>query len=233
MTAIRTNKRKKNYVSYLRVSTHKQSRKHGIDAQRNAVETYLNGGQWTIVKEFVEIASGGKADRVLLDEAIEYCIKNNATLVVAKLDRLSRDIEHTAKLIKLRRSGKFDFVCVDCPTASDMELNLRAVIAEEERQKIRERVKEGLEQAKKKGVKLGASNPKVRRALKNARRERSSSADDFASAVYTKIEKLLKKDWSLYEIVSHLNHLGIKTRRGGQWQINQLQRVLDRVGYKR
>jgi DNA invertase Pin-like site-specific DNA recombinase len=101
------------WISYLRVSTDRQGKSGlGIEAQRNTVAEYLNGGSWSLVKEFVEVESGKRADRPMLAEAIKACRVYCAKLVIAKLDRLSRDAHF---LLGLEKAG-VDFVCADMPT---------------------------------------------------------------------------------------------------------------------
>ncbi len=151
------------FVSYLRVSTDKQGeRGHGLDAQRKAVAEYLNGGEWELLGEFVEIESGKRGDRPKLAEALATCKKHRARLVIAKLDRLSRNVAFIATLM----DGKTDFVCCDFPTANRLTLHILAAVAEHEREMIAKRTKDGLAAAKAKGVVLG--NPDSPRPTKPA-----------------------------------------------------------------
>src|SRR5215211_718028 len=118
------------YVSYLRVSTDRQGRSGlGIEAQRKAVEDFLNGGRWTLLREFVEVESGKNAERPMLAEALRACKLYGATLVIAKLDRLSRDAHF---LLGLEKAG-VDFVCADMPTANRLTVGIMAMVADEER----------------------------------------------------------------------------------------------------
>ena len=140
------------WISYLRVSTARQGKSGlGIEAQRNAVAEYLNGGNWSLVKEFVEVESGELADRPKLAEAIKACRVYGAKLVIAKLDRLSRDAHF---LLGLEKAG-VDFVCADMPNANQLTVHIMAIIAQEERQMISKRTKAALAAAKKRGTKLG------------------------------------------------------------------------------
>ena len=133
------------FVSYLRVSTARQGKSGlGIEAQRKAVEDYLNGGNWQLVKEFVEVESGKKADRPQLEKAFQFCRLIGAKLVIAKLDRLSRDAHF---LLGLEKAG-VDFVAVDSPHANRLTVGIMALMAEDEGRKISERTKAALQAAK-------------------------------------------------------------------------------------
>src|SRR5215467_6708163 len=140
------------WVSYLRVSTDRQGKSGlGIEAQRNAVSEYLNGGNWSLVKEFVEVESGKNTDRPKLAEAIKACRVYGAKLVIAKLDRLSRDAHF---LLGLEQAG-VDFVCADMPNANRLTVGIMAMVADEERRMISKRTKDALAAAKRRGTKLG------------------------------------------------------------------------------
>src|SRR6478672_8687622 len=140
------------WISYLRVSTTRQGQSGlGIEAQRAAVNVFLNGGQWTLLKEFVEVESGAKSDRPQLNEALRMCRLYGAKLVIAKLDRLSRDAHF---LLGLDKAG-VDFLAADMPNANRLTVGILALVAEQERRMISERVKAALAQAKKRGVVLG------------------------------------------------------------------------------
>ena len=140
------------FVSYLRVSTARQGRSGlGLEAQRQAVEDFLNGGNWQLVKEFVEVESGKNADRPQLAKAFQLCRLIGAKLVIAKLDRLSRDAHF---LLGLEKAG-VDFVAADMPQANRLTIGIMAVMAQHEREMISERTKAALAAAKRRGVKLG------------------------------------------------------------------------------
>src|SRR3982751_4388726 len=140
------------YVSYLRVSTDRQGRSGlGLEAQRRAVEDFLNGGRWELIDEFVEVESGKREDRPKLAEALALCRLHNATLVIAKLDRLSRD---AAFLLGLQKAG-VRFVAADMPEANELVVGIMAVVAQAERKMISARTKAALTAAKARGVRLG------------------------------------------------------------------------------
>jgi DNA invertase Pin-like site-specific DNA recombinase len=129
------------FVSYLRVSTAKQGQSGlGLDAQRNAVTEFLNGGRWSLIAEYVEIESGANDERPKLAKALARCRLHNATLVIAKLDRLSRD---AAFLLGLQKAG-VRFVAADMPEANEMVVGIMAVVAQAERKMISARTKAAL-----------------------------------------------------------------------------------------
>ena len=141
------------FVSYLRVSTKRQGESGlGLEAQRKAVSDFLNGGNWKLVEELVEVESG-KHDhnRPALHKALEACKVYGATLVIAKLDRLSRDAHF---LLGLQKAG-VKFVAADMPEANEMVVGIMALVAQAERRMISERTKAALQAAKARGVKLG------------------------------------------------------------------------------
>src|SRR5215831_11576551 len=174
------------WVSYLRVSTDKQGKSGlGIEAQRNAVAEYLNGGNWSLVKEFVEVESGKHSDRPKLAEAVKACRVYGAKLVIAKLDRLSRDAHF---LLGLEKAG-VDFVAADMPNANRLSVGIMAMVAEEERRMISKRTKDALAAAKRRGTKLGGDRgvrptAKVRKLAAEALRARAAAkAADIAPVI--------------------------------------------------
>ena len=137
------------FVAYFRVSTDRQGKSGlGLDAQREAVMSYLNGGSWTLVSEFTEVESGKRSDnRPQLAAAIAACKRQKAKLVIAKLDRLSRNLAFIAALME---SG-VEFVAADMPHANRLTVHILAAVAEHERQMISERTRAALQAAKKRG----------------------------------------------------------------------------------
>src|SRR5918998_5480233 len=145
------------FVSYLPVSTARQGKSGlGLEAQRKAVADYLNGGDWKLVAEVVEVESGKNTDRPKLAEALRLCRVHSATLVIAKLDRLSRDAHF---LLGLEKAG-VDFVAADMPHANRLTVGIMAMVADEERRMISRRTKDALAAAKGRGVTLGGIRPK-------------------------------------------------------------------------
>src|ERR1700676_2706529 len=140
------------WISYLRVSTDRQGKSGlGLEAQRTSVTDFLNGGQWKLIKEFVEVESGKRADRPQLEAALAACRLHGAKLVIAKLDRLSRDAHF---LLGLDKAG-VDFVAADMPNANRLTVGIMAMVAEEERRMISVRTKAAPQDAKTRGTKLG------------------------------------------------------------------------------
>ena len=132
------------FVAYYRVSTQKQGRSGlGLEAQRHAVAEFLNGGDWKIVGEFTEVETGKRSDRPELARALAMCRLHGAKLVIAKLDRLSRNAHF---LLGLKESGA-DFVAADMPNANQLTVGIMAVVAEDEAKRISERTKVALQAA--------------------------------------------------------------------------------------
>src|SRR5256714_3172179 len=147
------------FVAYFRVSTDRQGKSGlGLEAQRKSVLDYLDGGRWSLVAEFTEIESGKHNDRPELATALATCKKQKAKLVIAKLDRLSRNLAFIAALMD---SG-VEFIAVDNPHANKLTVHILAAVAEHEREMISERTKAALQAAKARGVKLG--NPRLNEA---------------------------------------------------------------------
>jgi DNA invertase Pin-like site-specific DNA recombinase len=124
----------------------------GLAAQRKTVEDYLNGDDWNLIEELVEIERGKSNQRPKLMEAIDLCKASGATLVVAKIDRLTRD---AAFLLSLKDGG-IDFIAADMPEANRMTIGIMALVAEQEWEAISKRIKDALAAAKARGVQLGA-----------------------------------------------------------------------------
>ena len=149
------------FIGYLRVSTEKQGQSGlGLDAQRKAIEDYLNGGKWELLAEYVEIESGKRSDRPELAKALAHSKATGATLVIAKLDRLSRNVAFISNLME---SG-VEFVAADMPMANRLTVHVLAAVAEHEREMISQRTSAALAAAKARGAKLG--NPNGARALR-------------------------------------------------------------------
>jgi DNA invertase Pin-like site-specific DNA recombinase len=213
------------FISYYRVSTLKQGASGlGLEAQQAAVQAYLNGGNWTLLDEFQEIESGKNNARPVLARAIYACRLKGATLVIAKLDRLSRDAHF---LLGLQRTG-VDFVCADMPVANRLTVGIMAVVAEEERHMISKRTKDALAAAKARGSKLGGyrGGPVPDGRLGAA--ERRLKADQHAALVLPTIAELRQQDMSLHQVAAALAERGVRTPRGGAWTATSVRRVLAR-----
>lgn len=213
------------YVSYLRVSTERQGRSGlGLDAQRKAVADFLAGGSWQHVAELVEVESGARDARARLAEALALCRLHGATLVIAKLDRLSRD---AAFLLNLQKAG-VRFVAADMPEANELVVGIMAVVAQAERKMISARTKAALAAAKARGVRLG--NPAnlrnqqlgATRAAEVRTRQSAARASDLAP-ILREVEA--GGALSLREKAAALNLRGIPAPRGGMWSATQVRRV--------
>src|SRR5436190_13588369 len=166
------------FVAYFRVSTDKQGKSGlGLEAQRKSVLDYLDGGRWTLNAEFTEIESGKRNDRPELEKALAACKKQRAKLVIAKLDRLSRNLAFIATLMD---SG-VEFVAVDNPHANKLTVHILAAVAQHERELIAQRTRDALQAAKARGKTLG--NPKLATARKRAIEGNRSSAARYAENV--------------------------------------------------
>lgn len=218
------------FIAYLRVSTDKQGATgHGIEAQRGAITSYLNGGQWELLQELVEVESGKNNNRPKLKEALELCRLTGATLIIAKLDRLSRDPDFIGTMMK----SEVDFIACDMPEANRFTIRIMAALAEKERELISQRTKDALKAAKVRGVILGKNNLTLEGTAKGitaSRMTRQRKADSFASSILPIISECKSRGMSLRGIASELNSRNILTARGltGSWTANGVKKVLDR-----
>ena len=218
------------FVSYLRVSTERQGQSGlGLDAQRKAVADYLNGGQCALLREYVEIESGKRAsNRPQLLAALAHAKATGATLIVAKLDRLSRNVAFIAALME---SG-VEFTAADMPMANRLTVHVLAAVAEHEREAISARTKAALAAAKARGQKLG--NPNGARALRGLGNAAGvaaavASADRHAAQVLPVIEAIRGEGvTSLLGIAGELNRRGILTARGGRWYATTVRNLMGR-----
>lgn len=217
------------FVAYYRVSTQKQGKSGlGIEAQRHAVAEFLNGGDWKVVGEFTEVESGKRSDRPALEKALAMCRLHGARLVIAKLDRLSRN---AAFLLNLRDSG-VDFVCADMPNANRLTVGIMAMVAEDEAERISARTKAALAAAKRRGVVLGGFRGVVPSKKDHAKAVAALQARaDAKAADLAPIIKELQAagKTSLRAIAEGLNEQGIPTARGGKWSSPQVMRILERL----
>jgi len=220
------------FISYLRVSTDRQGRSGlGLDAQKKAIEDYLNGGNWKVLKEFVEVESGKSNERPQLKEALEACQRTGAMLLIAKLDRLSRNVAFIANLMD---SGA-EFVACDFPTANRLTLHIIAAMAEYEREMISKRTKDALQAAKARGKVLGNPKNLTKKAARTGRvlgvQERVKRADTFANSIYKIISGYQAEGMSLNAIARRLNEDRELTarRKEGAWTPTTVKNVLARV----
>lgn len=213
------------FIAYYRVSTDRQGRSGlGLDAQRKAVTDYLNGGNWFLVGDFTDVESGKNNNRPELTKAIELSRLTGARLIIAKLDRLSRN---AAFLINLRDAG-VQFVAADMPEANAFTVGIMALVAQQEREAISARTKAALAAAKERGTVLGGwrGGPKVDSVL--GRESQVSKADAFAARVLPVIREMQDQGMSLRAIASGLTQRGIMTARGGSWTATSVKNALER-----
>lgn len=219
-------------VAYYRVSTKRQGQSGlGLEAQRAAVAAYAAQHKATILAEYTEVESGRKKRRPELDKALHHTEITGARLVIAKLDRLSRN---AAFLLNLQES-KVDFVAADMPDANKLTVGILALVAQQEAEDISKRTKAALQAAKARGVKLG--NPNGAAALRRAQKGNvdaveaiKEAADDAARKVGTLVRGLqVEGHTSLRQIADQLNARGIKTPRGGKWYATSVKNLLARI----
>jgi DNA invertase Pin-like site-specific DNA recombinase len=213
------------FVSYCRVSTDRQGKSGlGLEAQQKAVSDYLNGGSWELVGEFVEVESGKRADRPELCKALDVCRRQKAKLVIAKLDRLSRNLAFIAALME---SG-VEFVAVDNPHANKLTVHILAAVAQHEREMISERTRVALQAAKARGKRLG--NPHLAEVRAKGAAANKVAADRFAANVLPVIRQIQKTGAASNQAIAiQLNERGIKTARGGRWAHVQVGKILGRT----
>jgi len=219
------------FIAYYRVSTARQGRSGlGLEAQRTAVTDYLNGGRWKLCAEFTEVESGKRSDRPQLEKAMAACRLHRATLVIAKLDRLARNVRFIANLMD---SG-VDFVAVDMPAANKLTVHIMAAMAEHEAEAISIRTRNALAAAKARGVQLGGDRgnlPAVaRKGAKASVAVRQQRAIDRARDLGDVIEELRGEGrTSLRQIADGLNEREITAPRGGIWRVGQIASLLKQL----
>lgn len=225
----------KQFVLYYRVSTRRQGDSGlGLDAQHRDIELYLNTYAevpFEVLGEFQDVDSGrlgstfgGVADKEGRPEfwkAVDLAEKTGATLVVAKLDRLSRDVETIAHILKRK---KLNFVVASMPHADKFQLHIYAALAEQEREFISLRTKQALAPMKGTG-KLGGNRGNIDKLNEAARQ----TADAYAMKVMDTIEPLRQAGRTLQQIADTLNKTGVKTARGGKWYPSTVKNVLARA----
>lgn len=208
------------YITYCRVSTGRQQQSGlGIEAQQEAVQRYAVQTDSAIIAEYIETESGAKADRPQLAKALAHCRRAKATLLIARLDRLSRSLSFVAQLL----DANVEIRCADMPEANRLLLQMLAVFGEYERQMIRDRTKAALTAAKARGVVLGA-NGKVLAA------QNRSEAQAHAECLRPAIAQAQQSGCqSLTQIAEFLTAHGFATATGGAWHPMSVKRVMDRI----
>jgi len=222
-----------NVVTYYRVSTASQGRSGlGLDAQRDAVGKFCQSRGCDVLAEFTEVESGKRNDRPELAKAMHHAKVTGSTLVIAKLDRLSRN---AAFLLQLQESGA-KFVAADMPEACNLTVGILALVAQQEREAISARTKAALAAAKARGQRLG--NPNGAAALHRAGRGNvaavgalKEAADSHAANLRPVVEDLKARGLSsLPAMAKALNEMQMKTPRGGRWHPSSVRNLLARLG---
>lgn len=211
-----------NAIAYYRVSTDRQGKSGlGLEAQQEAVSSFLRVHRWQLIDAFTEVESGKRNNRPELQKAMEACKKKKAVLVIAKLDRLGRNLAFIANLME----SKADFVAVDNPHANKLMIHMLAAFAEHEREMISERTKAALAAAKVRGVELGKYAKEV------LAEENRQTADEYAARLKPVIEEMQSRGiTTVRAMVEELNLQQVPTFRGtAQWYIPTVHRLLKRL----
>lgn len=231
----------RHFIAYFRVSTAKQGRSGlGLEAQKESVDRYLHGlgNGARLLADYQEVETGKRDDRVALHQALDHCRLTGATLIIAKLDRLSRD---AAFLLTLQK-GDVPFLAADMPEMNQLTVGIMAVVAQAEREAISRRTKEALTAAKARGVRLG--NPNGARALREGLARAGGpnpkrAADAAHAAALERSERLrpvidgLRAEGiaTVRGITEQLNARGYKTPRGAQWHSTSVHRLLKTLNF--
>jgi len=212
-----------NFVCYYRVSTTQQGQSGlGLEAQQQAVRNYAEKVQGAVLDELTEVESGKRSDRPILNQAIELCRQTGATLLVAKLDRLSRNLHFVTTL----QQSKVNFVAVDNPHATPFLIHILVAVAELERTMVSARTKAALESAKRRGTKLG--NPRFHESLGRARECRRVQSHQRLGELVPVVRELQRSGLSrLKDLAGGLNRRGFKTSMGCEFTPTHVQRILQ------
>jgi len=218
------------YVAYLRVSTDRQGKSGlGLEAQRKAVADHV-AGKGEITAEYVEVESGKKNDRPQLARALAEARRIGAVLLIAKLDRLARNVAFIANLLE----AGVEIAAADMPEANRFLLHVMAAVAEHEGRAISDRTRAALAAAKARGVALGWSMPgragEQRHAARKGAARNALKADQHAANVMPMVWQIAGRGASLRQIATELNERGIKTARGGLWHAGTVRNIMARQG---
>lgn len=213
----------KKAIPYYRVSTERQGNSGlGLEAQQKSIKDYASFHQLELLTEFTEIESGGNNRRPILHQALEECKRTKAILLIAKLDRLGRNVAFISKLME----SDVDFVAVDNPNANKLMVHIMAAFAEYERDQISKRTKEALAAAKNRGVELGVNGRDI------LSKKNKQAAIDFAMNMKPVIETLKYEGYkTVRDITDGLNKKRIAPYRGEQarWHTNTVYNLLKRI----
>lgn len=223
LTNVKHGSTMKKYVSYYRVSTQRQGASGlGLEAQRSTVLCYIGTNE--LIAEFTEIESGNNNHRPELKRAIKKAVEEKATLIIAKLDRLSRNVGF---IFSLKDAG-VDFIACDMPEANTMTLGVMAVMAQQEREFISERTKKALTVKMNQGVKLGKPENLTESARIKSLEVRQNSArnNDNNRKAFALAKQLFKQGVTLNAIAKELNNYHYKSSKGKTFQAVQVKRLL-------
>ena len=213
------------YVTYIRVSTKGQGESGlGMDAQKRDIAIYLNdysSQPFEVIAEYTEVQSGSDSNRPELAQAIATAKKGKAILLVAKLDRLSRKVSFIANLMD---DKGLEIKVAQMPHADKFQLHIYAALAEQEREFISKRTKAAVQEAKKRGVKLGGLRDKTA-ARNKAKREQ---ADQFAAKIWRTLEPMKQQGLSFSDMARRLNDIGITTATGKQFHAQTIKNIVER-----
>lgn len=215
----RAEKAMKQAVAYYRVSTQRQGKSGlGLDAQQSAIKSYCLYNGYALIDEVVEIKSTRRY-QIRLWEAMESCQRRHAALFVARLDRLGRDVEQIARLVK----SNVEIIVTDNPNATRLTIHILAAVAEDQRQRISETTREALAAAKRRGAELGRNGKRL--AMENKR-----AAEEFAASLVPTLDQLKNKGiTSIRAISQELNRRRVPSFTGGQWHPNTVYTLLRRL----
>lgn len=226
-------------IGYIRVSTHKQGKSGlGLEAQRAAIHQHASEKHLTLSRIYQDVESGTKSDRPELAKALSHAKQDNSLLIIAKLDRLARNVALVATIME----SKVDFVCCDQPFANKLTLHILSAMAEFEADQASTRTKAALAAAKARGVKLGSSRPGhwddprrsqarragLQKAVARAASLRTVKAREAILHVIDAIRELRSEGLSYRAVASKLNEMKLTTRQGNAWHAAQVIRVLRR-----
>lgn len=211
----------KRAIAYYRVSTARQGQSRlGLDAQKEAVVRYAETNGYELFQEYVEVESGKNNKRPVLQVALDVCKANTATLLIAKLDRLGRNVAFISRLIE----SKVDFKAVDNPHADKLIVHIMAAFAEHERDQISIRTKAALKAAKARGTELGYNGRHV------LSKENHRKAIEFARSLKPVIDEFDQKGiTTIRAIKNELNRRRIRTVTGHKWHVSTVHKLMQRL----
>lgn len=209
-------------VAYYRVSSTPQGKpdRNGLTIQKNSVRAYCKHNKIQIIKEFIELKSGGNNRRATIQQAIDLCLQHNAELYIAKQDRLARDMGFIVALM----NSTMHFTAVDDPFAEDLTKHIKAAFDEYERKKKSQRAKETAQVLKQKGVKLGTNGKKLSRYYRRQQRIQDRKIGPL-------LRKLYRQGMTIRDIAAEFTRRGITNLRGGtNWHISIVHAIMHRNG---